>query len=164
MKVDRVTTTGPDGCYMETTHLSLGGEFEHSEYITVTNDGENIVATNYFDLPMAQMGFFFLARNGDADCLLVPDSQIHFAQEMKTGKHCVITSGVYCGRESIEIMFDDRSNSPFVLYLSLNQCSGSARRRKGPSKLSVWTRDGKAGEWTAYQRNGRKLPNLQPWV
>lgn len=164
MKLEREFSIGSNGTYRATTQLNLGGEQGRSELIRIENEGENILATNYFDLPSAQLGFFLLVRDAHVDRLLVPESQRHYIGEMKTGRHCVITSGIYRGHESIEIMFDDQSSSPFALYLSLDQSCGSARRRRGPSKLSVWTRDGKAGEWTAYQRNGKKLPNLQPWV
>lgn len=164
MKFEREFAIGTNGTYAATTHLNLAGARGHSELLTIENDGENILATNYFDLPSAQLGFFFLVRDAFVDRLLIPDSQLNYIREMKTGLHCVITSGIYREHESIEIMFDDRSSSPFALYLSTNQCLGDARRRSGPSKLAAWTREGKAGEWTAYQRKGKKLPNLQPWV
>lgn len=164
MKTERQMSTGSNGTYTEITHLNLEGGSGQSELLTIENDGENILASNYFDLPTAQSGFLFLIRDACVDRLLIPDSQLHLIGEMKTGLHCVTTNGIYRGHDSIEIMFDDRSASPFALYLSLGQCCGSARKRKGPSKLSAWTRDGKVGEWTAYQRNGKKLPNLQPWV
>ena len=164
MKSDRRFQHGPNGTYAEVTQFSLEeAEQGVSGLLVFENDGGEIVNTNYFDSPMGKAGMYYTSASAGVVRLLVPDTEVRCISEMKTGKLCVITSGVYRGQSSIEVMFDDRSRSPFAMFIEEGQCDFRVCNDRARMTLAAWTRSGKVAEWPAYQRVGKKLPNLQPW-
>ena len=164
MKSDRRFHHGPNGTYVDINHFSLEETEQHSLGLLVfENDGGDITETNYLDSPMGSAGMFYMSGNAGVVRLLVPDTELRQLSEMKTGKLCVLTSGVYRRQPSIEVMFDDGSNTPFVLYLSTDQCDFRVSGDRTRTTLTAWTRSGKVGEWPAHQRVGKQLPNLKPW-
>lgn len=164
MKSDRRVQHGPNGTYMDTTHFMLEeAEQSATGLLVFGNHGGDIINTNYFDSAMGKAGMYYLSGNAGVVRLLVPDSEVQQIFEMRTGKLCVVTSGVYRGQSSVEIMFDDGTRAPFAIYISIGQSDfrvGTDRDRK---TLAVWTRSGKVAEWPVYQRAARNLPHLQPW-
>lgn len=165
MKSDRRFQHGPNGTYAEIVHISWdeAEQPDSSGLLVIENDGGDIAETNYFDSPMASAGMFFMSGRAGVVRLLVPDTQVHRLAEMKTGKLCVLTSGIYRGQPSIEVLFDDGTNTPFVLFLSTNQSDFHVATDRARTTLTAWTRNGKVGEWPVHQRVSRQLPNLQPW-
>ena len=164
MKSDRHSQHGPNGTYVDVTHFSLDeSEQGVSGLLVFENDGGDIVNTNYFDSPMGKAGMYYMSGSAGVVRLLVPDTEVRCISEMKSGKLCVITNGVYQGQSSIEVMFDDRSRSPFAMFIEAGQCDFRVCNDRARMTLAVWTRSGKVAEWPAYQRVGRQLPNLQPW-
>lgn len=164
MKSDRHFQHGPHGTYVDVTRFSLEeAEQGAPGLLIIENDGGDITETNYFDSPMGRAGMFYMSANAGVARLLIPDAEVHQLSEMKTGKLCVLTSGVYQGQSSVEVMFDDGSNTPFVLYLSTDQCDFRVSGDRARTTLTAWTRSGKVGEWPAHQRVGKHLPNLKPW-
>lgn len=164
MKSDRHIQHGPNGTYIDSVHFSLEeAERDAPGLLVFENDGGEIIDTNYFDSLMGRAGMFYLSANAGVVRLLIPDNQVHVPAEMNTGELCVLTSGIYGGQSSVEVMFDDGTNTPFVLYLSADQSDfrvGSGRAR---NTLTAWTRSGKVGAWPLHQRVGSQLPNLRPW-
>lgn len=164
MKSDRRFQHGPNGTYMDTTYFSFDEADRNAPGpIIFENKGCDLVKTNYFDSTMGSAGLFYLSANAGVVRLLIPDNEVHRLSEMKTGKLCVITSGLYQGRSSVEIMFDDGTGAPFTLYVQAGQCDFGVGRDRTRGTLTAWTRSGKVGEWPAHQRVGRHLPNLKPW-
>lgn len=164
MKSDRHIQHGPNGTYADVTHFSLDkAEQGTSGLLVFTNDGGDIVDTNYFDSPMGKAGMYYMSANSGVVRLLIPDNQVHRLSEMKTGKLCVITSGVYRGQSSIEVMFDDGTRAPLAIFIGSGQCDFRVCNDRARMTLAVWTRNGKVAEWPAYQRVGRQLPNLRAW-
>jgi hypothetical protein len=164
MKTDRQLQHGPDGTYQDITRFSPdAGKQGASQLLYFGNDGGDIESTNYFDTVWGSSGIYYLSANAGVARLLIPDSQKQAIREMQTGKVCVLTSGVCNGQVSVEIMFDDLTRSPFSLCLPQSQCDWHPRASKKPFRLTAWTRSGKVGEWTAFERVGKRLPNLQPW-
>lgn len=164
MKSDRQIQLGLNGTYVDTTSF-LADKVERgvSEMIIFENDGADITSTNYFDSPWGQAGMYFLSANAGVARLLIPDNEIQTIREMQTGKFCVLTSGVYMGQSSVEIMFEDLTRAPFAMFLPKAQCDFRIENSRKPMSLSAWTRTGKVGQWTAFQRTSKKLPCLQPW-
>lgn len=68
--------------------------------ITIANDGQMLVDTNYFDSEPAKHGYTYLSWNVGAMRLLVPDHCHHFLEEMKTGKHVTVCYGPFDDFES----------------------------------------------------------------
>jgi hypothetical protein len=107
---------------------SAAGKCYRPNFITVGNRGEDISleSTNYWDSEMAHRGNLFLSWNAGAGRLLVPDCLTSAIPEMLTGSVAVISRGPWpAGQkaDAIEIMFEDDSDSPFCMHLSVEQCS-----------------------------------------
>lgn len=88
------------------------------------NDGPDIVATNYWESSLAKNGYVYISSNAGAIRILVPHQIQHQIADMKTAKMLIISRGphVRLSRDDLfEFMFDDGSNSPFVLNLSPGQ-------------------------------------------
>lgn len=90
--------------------------------LSVSNHGPLIVETNFWDLPIERAGNFYLSTNAGAFRLLVPRSQEAAVPEMATAREVVVSRGPWPQvrrAEGIEILFDDGSDSPFALHLSI---------------------------------------------
>lgn len=135
--------------------------------IKIENDGPEIVSTNYWDLEHAARGFCFLSLNAGTARLLVPKPMEPQIPEMTAGVSlAIITRGEYKGRESLEILFEDGSSSPFALHMSTEQVDrlfSDADRHK-EFRLSIWTQGGKQAEFPCRYRKARRLPYLKPWA
>ena len=134
--------------------------------IKIENDGSEIVSTNYWDLEHAARGFCFLSLNAGTARLLVPKPMEPQIPEMTAAVSlAIITRGEFKGRESLEIMFEDGSNSPFALHMSTEQVDrlfSDADRHK-EFRLSIWTQGGKQAEFPCRYRKAKRLPYLKPW-
>lgn len=153
-----------DGTYMNITHgVTPNEDLISSQLLQFGNNGGELVETNYFDTELARNGFLYLSWNASVARLLVPDSQFFQIQEMKTGKYCVITRGLMGGRDTLEIMFEDGSNAPFVIYIDTAQTDRLIINDNKPFVVAAWTRTGKVAQWDGKYRVVKKLPNMQPW-
>ena len=94
-----------------------------SEVILIENQGPLVSGTNYFESELAAAGYYYLSPNSGALRLLVPPARSGDLAEIRTARDVVVRRGMHAqhGREMFELLFDDRSPSPFVLYLSLEQ-------------------------------------------
>ena len=100
--------------------------------------------------------------------LLVPDSQKSQVREMRSSKYVIITSGILRdqdGIEAVELLFEDKSDEPFVLLISAFQCDRllSADDNGVSFNFSVWTRGGMKLLIPARFRYGHTLPCLKAW-
>lgn len=132
--------------------------------ITISNAGQDVIETNYWDTPHARNGLFFGSWNAGALRLLVPDTQVAAIAEMLTGQLCIVTRGNLDGTPALELMWDDGSDEPYCIHLDMRQTDRNVGADRGPVVVSAWTRAGKAAEWPARYRTARTLPYLQPWV
>lgn len=137
--------------------------------LTIKNDGQAIESTNYWDLEQAQRGYVFLSWNAGAGRLLVPDSQAAIIREMKTGKYVIVSRGPWKdqgGRDAIELLFEDGSDSPFALHLVAEQCDRMipATDQGGGLVVSVWTRAGEQMRLPGKYRRVEEIPCLAPWT
>lgn len=89
--------------------------------ITIANDGQRLVETNYWTLPHAQRGLCYLTANAGALRLLVPVAAAQYLAEMRTGKSVTIEPSMQNPR-CIDIVFEDGTDAPFFLALDKQQC------------------------------------------
>lgn len=98
--------------------------------IITENHGPLIRSSNYWQSEMAVSGYYYLTPNAGTFRLLCPQNRKDEIRELRTGKTVVLTVGIVhaiaqpgmqIGREMTELLFDDRSESPFALYLSMEQ-------------------------------------------
>ncbi len=135
------------------------------DLLKIENDGQDILATNYFDSEHAGRGYFFLSLNAGCVRMLVPDDKTSEIPEFKTAKYAILSRGPWpeMGRlDALELLFEDFSDSPYALHLSVEQCD-MLPDGKGDWKLAVWSRAGKEFECELRYRHVDHIPCLKPW-
>jgi len=134
--------------------------------ITIANDNQNIIETNYFELEHAKKGFVYLSWNAGAGRLLVPDSQELNINEMKTGKLVIVSSGKWRGRDALELLFEDYTDAPYSINIVADQTDRLLPEidQGGGFVVSIWTKKGKQFELPAKYRIVDSLPCLKEWV
>ena len=133
--------------------------------ITISNNGQAIAETNYFDTEHARRGYFYLSTNAGCTRLLVPDSQIAAIPEFKTAKYVILSRGPWPdqGRpEGIELLFEDFSDSPYAIHMLPEQCD-MLPDGKGKWMFAVWTREGRQFKCPLKIRKVDEIPFLKKW-
>jgi hypothetical protein len=137
--------------------------------ITIANAGQRILSTNYWDSEQARAGYFFLSWNAGAGRLLVPDSQKPTIREMRSAKYIIVSRGSWTeknGREAIELLFEDESDSPYCVHLVAEQCDRLIPdyQQGGGFDIIVLTRGGEKLRLPGKYRHVNSIPYLQPWT
>jgi hypothetical protein len=137
--------------------------------IAIQNQGQRIVSTDYWDSEHAKAGYFFLSWNAGAARILVPDSQKAVLREMRGAKHVIVSQGPWTdqgGREALELLWEDGSDSPFCLHLVAEQCDRLIPEtdQGGGFVVAAWTRSGQKQRWPGKYRIVDHIPCLDPWV
>jgi hypothetical protein len=136
--------------------------------LLITNDGADVVSTNFWQTHANAAGKFYLSFNAGTARLLVPTQLSDQAiVEMRTAKSVVISRGPWIsGRpDALELLFEDGSDSPFSLQLS----DGSFDHYPAESDqnkqftCTVWI-DGpiQTLKFPCFYRAVEKLPCLKP--
>lgn len=115
--------------------------------IEIENNGQDIEQTSYWETDLAKKGIFFVSTNAGAVRLLVPPKQKGAIKDIKTGKKVVISKGIMAGQETLEILFEDNSNNPFVIYMGVNYM--------GVNQVDLVPSDGDAWIFSAWTVNGK---------
>lgn len=136
--------------------------------ITIQNNGQDIVSTNYWGTPHAREGYVYLSWNAGAARLLIPDATISMLQEIKTGKEVIVSRGLwreYGNRDALELVWEDNTEFPFSICLVSEQCDRLIpdTEQGGGFVVAAWTREGKRGDWPGKYRVVKSLPCLEPW-
>lgn len=136
--------------------------------ITIQNKVQKILKTNYWYSDMANMGLMFLSWNAGGARLLMPELMKHLIPEMETGNFVIVSRGPWVtkgGRDSIEVLFEDGSESPFAIHLSSEQCDRMLPQTENSKQfnLSVWTSEGLMLDFPAGYRVVEHTPCLQTW-
>ena len=138
--------------------------------LTITNHGPLLTASNYWGSEWNARGLYLLSPNAGTLRLLVPAIRSVDIAEMRTAKEVVVRMGYDRkeGRPMTEILFDDRSATPFVLYLSDEQWQHMPAEGDFPRPIEVTVWEGRRGE--PHKVLGRpgwldrsELPCLKPW-
>lgn len=141
--------------------------------IQIENNGAEIIRTNYWSSEHAARGLFYLSINAGAFRLLVPDTWVQETGEWMSAKEVIISRGPWPAQgksDAIEIIFEDYSESPYVVHIVSEQIDrmplDTDRDRKGNPprwKFTAWTRKGKILELPCRYRIVKKLPFLKSW-
>ena len=92
------------------------------DVLQIENHGPLLIASNFWGTEMERAGKFYLSINAGAFRLLVPRGQEPAVTEMATAQEVVVSRGPWPaeGRdEGIELLFEDGSDAPFCLHLSI---------------------------------------------
>lgn len=142
------------------------------EPITVSNNGPDVVDSNFWDSEMARAGKFFFSCNAGTIRMLVPQSQVLAVTEWETAEYVILSRGPWPAAgtpEGIEILFEDHCDPVYAMHLT----AASFDKLPGPPEpgdswsLSAWV----WYEGTAYMvlamdvrwRRVERIPWLKPW-
>lgn len=114
------------------------------QMIEISNDGPEIVSTNYWQSEHAERGLLYLSANAGAWRLLVPSAASDMIAEMRTGKSVTIEPSIQVPGRCWDVVFEDGSDSPFAVAIDKQQVD--RKMEPGACILSVWTRAGKVLE------------------
>jgi len=135
--------------------------------ISYTDDG--IRDTNYFELPIAVQGFCLLTINKGNFYLLVPPRVYRMLKDViPTTHYILITKGIFNEKTCFEILFEDKTQTPFVIHIdkALVIPSPSDEFLDRKSKFSAWIKeDGKLScvfTRDAFYRKAPRLPYMKP--
>ena len=137
--------------------------------LVISNEGPEIIKSNFWDTNIAAAGKFYLSINAGACRLLVPDNRTAYIEEMKTAKTVVLSRGPWAEMgltDAVEILFDDDSESPFSINMAKKSFDRLIPRSESGRTVvfSVWVRGlKKVWETTGYFRAVDSLPCLKPW-
>lgn len=136
--------------------------------LEIRNQGQAIASTNYWDSEHARAGYFYLSWNAGAARLLVPDSQKAVLREMKGAREVIISRGPWIdqgGRDALELLWEDGSDSPFSIHLVAEQCDRLIpdTDQGGGFVVTAWTRGGLKDRWPGRYRVVPEIPCLEPW-
>lgn len=129
----------------------------------VVNKGPDLLETNFFDSAHARLGLFYLSWNASVARLLIPDSCAKYLREMRTGKICIISRGLFLGRDCLELLFDDDSDAPYSIQMEIQQTDRLIADDNKPFSVTAWTRGGKQATWPGKYRVVSELPCLELW-
>ena len=133
--------------------------------ITISNAGQKIKTTNYWDHEYANKGKIFFSVNAGAIRMLVPETMFHIIPEIETGKKVIISRGPWpdAGRnDAFEVLFEDYSDNPFALHTGLEQWS-PIPKKSSKWLFTAWTREGCFYHAKCKYRVVDKIPYLKAW-
>jgi hypothetical protein len=140
--------------------------------IETTNKGRLIISSTYWGSEYERAGKLFVSVSSGTVRVLVPRSNHTIIEECRPGKYAVLSRGPWPARglaDAVEILFEDGTDSPFVLHLSPE--SFKALPAKPPAgrnwRLALWCFEDdqprQVLERLCYWRRVPKLPWLKPW-
>lgn len=110
--------------------------------ILIGNKGPRITTTNYWGSSLEAAGIFYVSVNAGAIRLLVPRGFEDEVEEMKTAKQVVVSRGMDTqngNKDSLEILFDDHSDDPFVIFSPIEACDRPFTEEGPLTEFTVWT-------------------------
>ena len=132
--------------------------------LIISNDGQEITATNYYESELFTRMLFYLSVNAGCFRLLSP---VALDDRDIQGTQIVISRGTWDNRpDSIEIMFDDSSDTPYTLHLSKAQIDRlpiDADSGKMFQFILYAPRLQKQLSSACYYRKVKRLPCMNPW-
>lgn len=136
--------------------------------LTIRNAGQRILSTDYWDSEHAQRGLMYLSWNAGAARLLLPDAIKGELREMRGARYVIISRGAWHeqgGRDALELLFEDGSDSPYVVHLVAEQTDRllPEDNQGGGFSVTVWTRGGEKLRLPGKYREVDALPCLEPW-
>lgn len=136
--------------------------------LTIQNQGQAIVQTNYFDMEQARKGFFYLSWNAGAGRLLVPDAHIGLIPDMAAAEYVIVSRGPWRAqgnRDALELVFEDRSDSPFAIQLMAEQTDRllPEQSQGGGFVILLQTRQGTHATLPGRYRVVPEIPCMEPW-
>ncbi len=136
--------------------------------LLIKNKGQAIAETNYWSSEHAANGLLYLSWNAGAARLLVPDAVKSMLAEMRGARYVLVSRGPWFehgNRDSLELLFEDGSDSPFCVHLVAEQTDRllPEDNQGGGFMVAVWTRGGEKLRLPGKYRVVAGIPCLDPW-
>ena len=136
--------------------------------LEIENDGQAILSTNYWTSDYAARGLSYLSWNAGAARLLVPAIRRTWLKEMQGAESVIVSIGPWSaarGKEAIELLFEDRSDSPFALHLSQEQTDRMPPESEAGAsfRVTVLSEGDDALHFSGLFRRVPAIPFLKPW-
>jgi hypothetical protein len=134
-----------------------------ADFISVSNDGPKVVDTNYWSSDLARRGMLYLSVNAACIRLFAPSALN--AGDLTGVTEVIVSRGRVSRGDAVELLFEDGSNTPFVITLSVGQCDRlPASSDQGRAlKVALYQNGQCVREWPARYRIVKRLPCLAPW-
>lgn len=135
--------------------------------LTITNHGQLITETNYFDSAHARAEKVIVSPNAGAIRCLIPPALAPLIGELRQAEYAIVTLGPYHGEAGIEILWEDHSDTPHAWHMTAASCT-MLPGDPGDSQwvISLWIekkgKPHKALERKCYWRRAPTLPWLKP--
>jgi len=106
--------------------------------LTIENDGPAIVASDFWTTDQARAGKFFISCNEGAFRLLLPPQTLSVVEDMRTARIVEVRRE---GKANFRIIFEDDSDSPFVIDCLVNSFDRipADTDHGGQFRFTVWT-------------------------
>lgn len=139
-----------------------------SGVMKIVNDGPYIVSTTYWQTEHARRGLLYLSLNAGTFRLLVPDALASEVPQMCQGtRYVIVTRGAMAMGPTLEILFEDGSDAPYSIHLSMGQVDRLpliSDEGRTDLRFLIYVQPGTlAAEFPARYRRVERLPCLRPW-
>jgi len=141
--------------------------------LTISHDGPEMLATNYWQSELARAGKVYLSTHAGCFRLPLPPQHVGAVRAIRMALGCVVWRGPSPARhvpDALELLCDDGHETPCSLPLSLEAIDRMPlnQDRRQPWTLAVWPhRVGPTGrkvlETPCHDRRVRQLPDVRPW-
>ena len=136
--------------------------------LTISNKGQALADTTYWDSDHARAGLLYLTWNAGAARLLIPDTAKPMLREMKGAREVIVSRGPWTdqgNRDALELLWEDGSNEPFCVHLVAEQTDRliPEYQQGGGFVVTAWTRGGLKARWPGKYRVVPQIPDLTPW-
>ena len=147
----------------------------HEPYLLIDFDGKNVSENNFYETSANRLGLFYCATTCGALHLFIPQKVSdgepgeHVLNEMISAEYVIAS---ICEEESsrhyIELLFEDNTQTPYVLFLAKGQvCPGISREDDNSTDLECQIHVAPVGEVAATfplrVRFVDHLPYTKPW-
>lgn len=127
--------------YENISMLDADGKPKQLDLIMISNEGEKLKETNYWEHELAKQGIVYITCNAGSIRVLIPNSKEFFIPEIKTGKIVEIETSVVNNRSMFDLFFMDGTPTPFCLSVEKSMIDRSIKKNdKG--RLYVYTKNG----------------------
>jgi hypothetical protein len=136
--------------------------------ILTENNEQLVLASTFWGGDYERAGKFWVSCNAGAIRVLLPKSKRHHLRDMRTAKYVICSRGPWIAagnRESIELLFEDDSSSPYLLNAGPESVDLMPGDPAGTGEwiCSVWTFAGAPVKELELPCRWRKVPYI-PWM
>lgn len=91
------------------------------DLLTISNQGPDILASNYWGSELDQAGKFYFSCNAGAIRMLVPQAETRALAEWRTAEYLILSRGPWPKlgvHDAIELLFEDHSDAPYAMHFT----------------------------------------------